>query len=162
MITQYHSTKLHSYWWRNSHCWLVSLVLQSYFVEVNRNLGYCRCCFCCNKYVDYERISMKKTNHSVCKKMLYWKYFVQLCYTYQIIWNSFSGEYARTCIGDSCEEVNETNESCDVYVWGSNSSHQLAEGTQDKILSPKLTHAFSSVQQVCVGGMISSPFMCFP
>ncbi|XP_042891775.1 probable E3 ubiquitin-protein ligase HERC1 isoform X3 [Penaeus japonicus] len=60
-------------------------------------------------------------------------------------------EYARTCIGDSCEEVNETNESCDVYVWGSNSSHQLAEGTQDKILSPKLTHAFSSVQQVEAG-----------
>ncbi|MPC81501.1 putative E3 ubiquitin-protein ligase HERC1 [Portunus trituberculatus] len=58
-------------------------------------------------------------------------------------------EYARTCIGDSCEEVaTDNNESCDVYVWGSNSSHQLAEGTQDKILAPKLTHAFSSVQQV--------------
>ncbi|XP_071541149.1 LOW QUALITY PROTEIN: probable E3 ubiquitin-protein ligase HERC1 [Panulirus ornatus] len=60
-------------------------------------------------------------------------------------------EYARTCIGDSCEEVTESNESCDVYVWGSNSSHQLAEGTQDKILSPKLTHAFSGVQQVEAG-----------
>ncbi|XP_068210388.1 probable E3 ubiquitin-protein ligase HERC1 [Palaemon carinicauda] len=60
-------------------------------------------------------------------------------------------EYARTCIGDSCEETNDTNESCDVFVWGSNSSHQLAEGTQDKILSPKLTHAFNSVQQVEAG-----------
>ncbi|XP_063888404.1 probable E3 ubiquitin-protein ligase HERC1 isoform X2 [Scylla paramamosain] len=61
-------------------------------------------------------------------------------------------EYARTCIGDSCEEVaTDNNESCDVYVWGSNSSHQLAEGTQDKILAPKLTHAFNSVQQVEAG-----------
>ncbi|KAK8725812.1 hypothetical protein OTU49_010495, partial [Cherax quadricarinatus] len=60
-------------------------------------------------------------------------------------------EYARTCIGDSCDEVTENNESCDVYVWGSNSSHQLAEGTQDKILAPKLTHAFNSVQQVEAG-----------
>ena len=58
------------------------------------------------------------------------------------------GEYARTCIGDSCEEANDTNESCDVFVWGSNSSHQLADSTPDKILAPKLTHAFSSVQQV--------------
>lgn len=81
---------------------------------------------------------------------------------YKNIQNSFSGEYARTCIGDSCEEVNETNESCDVYVWGSNSSHQLAEGTQDKILSPKLTHAFSSVQQVCVEEMKSSPLCAIP
>lgn len=91
----------------------------------------------------------------------------------------FSGEYARTCLGDGCDSetavMGESNScggcggncsncggvssggcsgtssgSCDVYVWGSNSSHQLAEGTHDKILTPKLTHAFTSVQQVCV------------
>lgn len=86
----------------------------------------------------------------------------------------FAGEYARTCLGDGCDSetavIGESNScggcggncsncgggcggsssgSCDVYVWGSNSSHQLAEGTHDKILTPKLTHAFTSVQQVC-------------
>ena len=58
------------------------------------------------------------------------------------------GDYAHTCIGDTCEESNINTESCDVYVWGSNSSHQLAEGTHEKILTPKLTRAFNSVQQV--------------
>uniref|UniRef100_A0A3Q2QMR5 Hect domain and RLD 7 n=1 Tax=Fundulus heteroclitus TaxID=8078 RepID=A0A3Q2QMR5_FUNHE len=33
-----------------------------------------------------------------------------------------------------------------VYVWGSNSSHQLAEGTLEKILLPKLTQGFSDAQ----------------
>ncbi|KAK3583560.1 hypothetical protein CHS0354_026149 [Potamilus streckersoni] len=37
--------------------------------------------------------------------------------------------------------VSETSEA---YVWGSNSSHQLAEGNQEKILTPKLTTAFSN------------------
>lgn len=35
-----------------------------------------------------------------------------------------------------------------VYVWGSNSSHQLAEGTLEKILLPKLTQGFSDAQMV--------------
>ena len=39
-------------------------------------------------------------------------------------------------------------EECEVYVWGSNNSHQLAEGSQEKILAPKLTSSFSYVQQV--------------
>lgn len=38
--------------------------------------------------------------------------------------------------------------SCDVYVWGSNSSHQLAEGVQDKVPSPKQTNAFADVVEV--------------
>lgn len=37
-----------------------------------------------------------------------------------------------------------------VYVWGSNSSHQLAEGTLEKILLPKLTQGFSDAQMVCL------------
>ena len=35
-----------------------------------------------------------------------------------------------------------------VYVWGSNSSHQLAEGTLEKILHPKLAQGFSDAQMV--------------
>lgn len=35
-----------------------------------------------------------------------------------------------------------------VYVWGSNSSHQLAEGTLEKILLPKLTQGFNDAQTV--------------
>jgi hypothetical protein len=33
-------------------------------------------------------------------------------------------------------------------VWGSNSSHQLAEGSMDKILIPKLASSFGNAQQV--------------
>ena len=39
--------------------------------------------------------------------------------------------------------------SCDVYVWGSNSSHQLAEGAQEKLTSPKQSSAFLDVVEVC-------------
>ncbi|KAK7116135.1 hypothetical protein V1264_001871 [Littorina saxatilis] len=42
-------------------------------------------------------------------------------------------------------------DDCEVYVWGSNNSHQLAEGSQEKILSPKLTSSFGSVQQIEAG-----------
>jgi hypothetical protein len=37
---------------------------------------------------------------------------------------------------------------CDVYVWGSNSSHQLAETSPEKIFIPQLANTFSNVQQV--------------
>lgn len=40
------------------------------------------------------------------------------------------------------------SETCEVYVWGSNSSHQLVEGTQEKILQPKLAASFSDAQTV--------------
>ena len=36
----------------------------------------------------------------------------------------------------------------DVYVWGSNSTHQLAEGNQEKILAPKLSPAFKDCPEV--------------
>lgn len=39
-------------------------------------------------------------------------------------------------------------EKSDVYVWGSNSSHQLAEGSHEKILLPIKSKIFSQVQQV--------------
>lgn len=39
-------------------------------------------------------------------------------------------------------------EKCDVYVWGSNSSHQLAERTQEKVLMPLKSRMFTQVQQV--------------
>lgn len=40
------------------------------------------------------------------------------------------------------------SETCEVYVWGSNSSHQLVEGTQEKILQPKLAASFADAQTV--------------
>ncbi|XP_076465936.1 putative E3 ubiquitin-protein ligase HERC1 isoform X3 [Babylonia areolata] len=42
-------------------------------------------------------------------------------------------------------------EECEVYVWGSNNSHQLAEGSQEKILTPKLTSSFGYIQQIEAG-----------
>uniref|UniRef100_A0A672ZPM8 Hect domain and RLD 7 n=1 Tax=Sphaeramia orbicularis TaxID=375764 RepID=A0A672ZPM8_9TELE len=43
------------------------------------------------------------------------------------------------------------NDAVMVYVWGSNSSHQLAEGTLEKILLPKLTQGFSDAQMIEAG-----------
>ena len=40
------------------------------------------------------------------------------------------------------------NRSCDIYAWGSNSSHQLAEGSQEKLTTPKLASTFSDVVEV--------------
>ena len=42
------------------------------------------------------------------------------------------------------------NRSCDVYVWGSNSSHQLANGAQEKLTSPKQASTFSDVVEVYI------------
>ena len=63
-----------------------------------------------------------------------------------------ASDYAKTCV---CPDENKNNpencsmsDNCDVYVWGSNSSHQLAEGSQEKILTPKLAPAFGNCQQV--------------
>ena len=36
----------------------------------------------------------------------------------------------------------------EVFVWGSNSSRQLAEGNTDKILSAKLSTSFANARQV--------------
>ncbi|KAG8223094.1 hypothetical protein J437_LFUL002042, partial [Ladona fulva] len=63
-------------------------------------------------------------------------------------------EYTYSCVGPEkgdMQNVNSTVEKCDVYVWGSNSSQQLAEGSQEKIMIPKLAKAFTDVYQVEAG-----------
>ncbi|XP_069137757.1 probable E3 ubiquitin-protein ligase HERC1 isoform X1 [Argopecten irradians] len=45
--------------------------------------------------------------------------------------------------------------SSDVFIWGSNSSHQLAEDRQEKILSPKQASAFTDCQQIEAGQFCS-------
>ncbi|XP_062868147.1 probable E3 ubiquitin-protein ligase HERC1 [Trichomycterus rosablanca] len=52
--------------------------------------------------------------------------------------------------GTSCPG-SEGEGSAKVYVWGSNSSHQLAEGTLEKILQPKLAQGFSDAQMIEAG-----------
>lgn len=61
---------------------------------------------------------------------------------------------------NSTEENSNTlvSEYSEVYVWGSNSSHQLAEGSQEKILQPKLAKGFANAQQVCFARI--SVFCC--
>ncbi|XP_063233987.1 probable E3 ubiquitin-protein ligase HERC1 isoform X2 [Bacillus rossius redtenbacheri] len=63
--------------------------------------------------------------------------------------------HARLCPapGDSHGEPGSPGAAtdCEVYVCGSNSSHQVAEESQEKILVPRLARAFSNVQQVEAG-----------
>lgn len=49
-----------------------------------------------------------------------------------------------------------------VYVWGSNSSHQLAEGTLEKILLPKLTQGFSDAQMVWLPIILTTHHITLP
>ena len=67
-----------------------------------------------------------------------------------------ASDYAHSCTATD-ENLNDPSvtpgcmilsDRCDVYVWGSNSSHQLAGGSQEKILQPKASTAFHNVQQV--------------
>ncbi|CAL8352432.1 unnamed protein product [Merluccius merluccius] len=65
-----------------------------------------------------------------------------------------ASDYSRTCVSpDSIQtgEVPLVSETCEVYVWGSNSSHQLVEGTQEKILQPKLAPSFADAQTIEAG-----------
>uniref|UniRef100_A0A2C9KCS9 B30.2/SPRY domain-containing protein n=1 Tax=Biomphalaria glabrata TaxID=6526 RepID=A0A2C9KCS9_BIOGL len=73
-------------------------------------------------------------------------------------------EYTNTGTGpidynpsSSVAAGNKSNQSipASVYVWGSNSSHQLAEGSQEKILTPKMTTVFADCQQVEAGQFCS-------
>lgn len=62
-----------------------------------------------------------------------------------------ASDYSRTCVSPDSIQTGEApvvSESCEVYVWGSNSSHQLVEGTQEKILQPKLAASFADAQTV--------------
>ena len=60
--------------------------------------------------------------------------------------NTAVSENSNNCSGHMM-----SGESGEVFVWGSNSSHQLAEGNQEKILQPKQATMFSAVQQVGSG-----------
>lgn len=67
-----------------------------------------------------------------------------------------ASDYSRTCVSPDSIQTGETpvvSETCEVYVWGSNSSHQLVEGTQEKILQPKLAQSFADAltvrQHIC-------------
>ena len=61
-----------------------------------------------------------------------------------------SGDYKMFCLNSGFGPSNGSKPASndEVFVWGSNSSHQLAEGSTDKILSAKLSATFGSVQQV--------------
>jgi len=70
-----------------------------------------------------------------------------------------AADYVSSCASSSTEcrtdekasdGVVSSNRSCDVYVWGSNSSHQLAEGAQEKLTSPKQASAFLDIVEVCL------------
>ena len=54
----------------------------------------------------------------------------------------------RTPAAPVDEGTREDDGEAAVYVWGSNSSHQLAEGSQDKVIRPKINKAFGKVKQV--------------
>lgn len=60
---------------------------------------------------------------------------------------------ASYCLSSCSNDTvpNAENDTIMVYVWGSNSSHQLAEGTLEKILLPKLTQGFSDAQMIEAG-----------
>ncbi|XP_068597946.1 probable E3 ubiquitin-protein ligase HERC1 [Brachionichthys hirsutus] len=65
-----------------------------------------------------------------------------------------ASDYSRTCVSpDSIQtgEAQVVSETCEVYVWGSNSSHQLVEGTQEKILQPKVAASFADAQTIEAG-----------
>ncbi|XP_019899964.2 probable E3 ubiquitin-protein ligase HERC1 isoform X1 [Esox lucius] len=56
-----------------------------------------------------------------------------------------------SCSAGSATTGGTENDAIMVYVWGSNSSHQLAEGTLEKILQPKLAQGFSDAQMIEAG-----------
>ncbi|KAK1891774.1 putative E3 ubiquitin-protein ligase HERC1 [Dissostichus eleginoides] len=65
-----------------------------------------------------------------------------------------ASDYSRTCVSPDSMQTGEApvvSETCEVYVWGSNSSHQLVEGTQEKILQPKLAVSFADAQTIEAG-----------
>ena len=68
-----------------------------------------------------------------------------------------SKDYKNSCVksGATYTTLNggaacQPSSSDEVFVWGSNSSHQLAEGNTDKILRAKLSTSFGSAQQVLI------------
>ncbi|XP_013415675.1 probable E3 ubiquitin-protein ligase HERC1 [Lingula anatina] len=71
-------------------------------------------------------------------------------------------DYARCCVSPDENKNNPMQdpacgtEGSEVFVWGSNSSHQLAMGSQmEKVLTPKLAVGFANAQ-VCEAGQYCS------
>lgn len=71
-----------------------------------------------------------------------------------------ASDYASNCCSGPDENCNNSTShsnanlsgSCgEVYVWGSNCTHQLAEGGQEKITTPKYSAVFTDCQQVEAG-----------
>ncbi|XP_076815895.1 putative E3 ubiquitin-protein ligase HERC1 isoform X3 [Clavelina lepadiformis] len=62
---------------------------------------------------------------------------------------SLANEYAKTCTDDGVESVDNTHS--DVFAWGSNSSHQLAESGSEKVLAPKKLASFCNAQALEAG-----------
>ncbi|CAG9853588.1 unnamed protein product [Phyllotreta striolata] len=61
-------------------------------------------------------------------------------------------DYGGACSAVETDSELGVYEKSDVYVWGSNSSHQLAEGSsQEKILLPIKSKVFNKVQQIEAG-----------
>ena len=68
-----------------------------------------------------------------------------------------ASDYSRTCASPDSIQTGDApivSETCEVYVWGSNSSHQLVEGTQEKILQPKLAPSFSDAQTMALSELV--------
>ncbi|XP_065224595.1 probable E3 ubiquitin-protein ligase HERC1 isoform X2 [Planococcus citri] len=67
-----------------------------------------------------------------------------------------SKSYANSWVNSDVPNVHSfsskrAQDNCEVYVWGSNSSHQLAEDVQEKILVPKLAKNLVHVEQAEAG-----------
>ncbi|KAI8481810.1 putative E3 ubiquitin-protein ligase herc1, partial [Branchiostoma belcheri] len=99
---------------------------------------------------DHQITDMNKTGDG-----MFPLYLAGMVLMEEVAW--LASDYARSCvcpspvpIDDSStgENGNMVTENSEVYVWGSNSSHQLAEGSQEKILQPKLSPAFANAQTV--------------
>lgn len=60
-------------------------------------------------------------------------------------------DHESTCskpVKNETENIHSLVEKSEAYIWGSNSSHQLAEGAVEKIIVPTLSIAFAQAQQV--------------
>lgn len=62
-------------------------------------------------------------------------------------------DHESTCtkpVKNESENIHALAEKSEAYIWGSNSSHQLAEGAVEKIIVPTLSNAFAQAQQVII------------
>ncbi|XP_060677257.1 probable E3 ubiquitin-protein ligase HERC1 isoform X2 [Hemiscyllium ocellatum] len=98
---------------------------------------------CSNAYVDnLQNQELKKTPDGMCSLSN-----AAICLFEEIC------RLALDCLCSTSSQNSQSrdSETSTVYVWGSNSSHQLAEGTLEKILQPKLAHGFANAQTIEAG-----------